>query len=99
MFCYGCGKKIHKTAKSCPSCGAQQRGFQGEKSRIAAALLAFFFGGLGVHKFYLRKFGFGFLYLVFFWTLIPSIIAFFECIIYLCESDEKFETRYIQSKL
>ena len=44
MFCSGCGKEIHETAKSCPSCGAQQK-VQGEKSRIAAALLAFFLGG------------------------------------------------------
>ncbi len=27
-------------------------------------------------------------------ALIPAIIAFIEFIIYLCESDEKFETRY-----
>jgi TM2 domain-containing membrane protein YozV len=93
MFCSGCGKEIHETAKSCPSCGAQQK-VQGEKSRMAAALLAFFLGGFGAHKFYLGKIGLGFLYLVFCWTLIPAIIAFIEFIIYLCESDEKFETRY-----
>ncbi|MDF5496698.1 NINE protein, partial [Vibrio parahaemolyticus] len=46
------------------------------------------------HKFYLGKIGQGILYLVFCWTLIPAIIAFIEFIIYLCESDEKFETRY-----
>jgi TM2 domain-containing membrane protein YozV len=94
MFCNGCGKELHETAKACPSCGAQLKGVQGEKSRIAAALLAFFLGGFGAHKFYLGKIGLGFLYLVFCWTLIPAIIAFIEFIIYLCESDEKFETRY-----
>ncbi|MFN1516101.1 TM2 domain-containing protein [Vibrio owensii] len=94
MFCSGCGKEIHETARTCPSCGAQQKGVQGEKSRIAAALLAFFLGGFGAHKFYLGKIGQGILYLVFCWTLIPAIIAFIEFIIYLCESDEKFETRY-----
>ncbi|EPJ1919894.1 TM2 domain-containing protein [Vibrio alginolyticus] len=61
---------------------------------MAAALLAFFLGGFGAHKFYLGKIGQGILYLVFCWTLIPAIIAFIEFIIYLCESDEKFETRY-----
>ncbi|EFL92339.1 TM2 domain-containing hypothetical protein [Candidatus Regiella insecticola LSR1] len=40
----------------------------------------FFFGGIGAHKFYLGKIGQGFLYLLFFWTLIPAIIAFIEFI-------------------
>ncbi|WP_199453919.1 NINE protein [Vibrio owensii] len=61
---------------------------------MAAALLAFFLGGFGAHKFYLGKIGQGIMYLVFCWTLIPAIIAFIEFIIYRCESDEKFETRY-----
>lgn len=94
VFCRECGKEIHKTAKACPSCGATQKSKSGEKNRIAAALLAFFLGGFGAHKFYLGKIGLGFLYLVFCWTMIPSIIAFIEFIIYLCETDEKFEERY-----
>ncbi|EIJ2834770.1 TM2 domain-containing protein [Vibrio parahaemolyticus] len=75
---------MRSSTKGCPR----------RKSRIAAALLAFFLGGFGAHKFYLGKIGQGILYLVFCWTLIPAIIAFIEFIIYLCESDEKFETRY-----
>lgn len=64
------------------------------KSRIVAALLAFFLGGLGAHKFYLNKNGKGFLYLIFCWTYIPAIIAFFECIGYLLKSDEEFQEKY-----
>ena len=67
---------------------------QVKKSRIAAALLAFFLGGFGAHKFYLGKIGQGFLYLIFCWTFIPAIIAFIEFIIYLCDSDEKFARKY-----
>ncbi|MGM3159963.1 TM2 domain-containing protein [Dickeya undicola] len=93
VFCRGCGKEIHSTAKACPQCGATQ-GIAGTKSRIAAALLAFFLGGLGVHKFYLGKIGQGFLYLIFCWTFIPSLIAFIEFIIYLCNSDEDFARKY-----
>jgi uncharacterized membrane protein YhaH (DUF805 family) len=26
MFCYGCGKQLHKTAQTCPGCGAIQQG-------------------------------------------------------------------------
>ncbi len=46
------------------------------------------------HKFYLGKIGQGFLYLIFCWTFIPSIIAFIEFIIYLCNSDEEFARKY-----
>ena len=95
VYCRGCGKEIHETAKSCPHCGATTASSgSGEKSRIAAALLAFFLGGFGVHKFYLGKIGQGFLYLIFCWTFIPAIIAFIEFIIYLCDSDEKFARKY-----
>ncbi|MBU9816947.1 zinc-ribbon domain and TM2 domain-containing protein [Rahnella sp. C60] len=95
VFCRGCGKEIHESAKSCPHCGATQNvNPQGTKSRVAAALLAFFLGGFGVHKFYLGKIGQGFLYLIFCWTFIPSIIAFIEFIIYLCDSDENFAKKY-----
>jgi len=34
-----------------------------DKSRLAAALLAFFLGGLGIHRFYVGKVGTGILYL------------------------------------
>ncbi|RJX80311.1 NINE protein [Escherichia coli] len=60
---------------------------------MTAALLAFFLGGLGAHKFYLGKVGQGFLYL-FCWTFIPAIVAFIEFFIYLCTSDEDFARKY-----
>lgn len=66
----------------------------GKKSRIAAALLAFFLGGFGVHKFYLGRIGWGILYLLFCWTFIPALVAFIEFIIYLCMSDEDFARKY-----
>ena len=64
------------------------------KSRLAAALLAFFLGGFGVHKFYLGRVGQGILYLLFFWTFIPAIVAFVEMIIYLTMTDEAFAAKY-----
>lgn len=64
------------------------------KSKVAAALLAIFLGGFGIHKFYLGKAGMGILYLVFCWTGIPAIIGFIEGIIYLCESDQSFAAKY-----
>lgn len=93
MFCSACGKEIHETAKSCPFCGAQQKGGQGDKNRVTAALLALFLGGFGAHKFYMGHIGFGFLYLIFFWTFIPALVALVEFIIYILETDESFEAR------
>lgn len=93
-FCSGCGKPVHKTARSCPNCGARLRLSSAGKNRIAAALLAFFLGGIGVHKFYLGKVGWGFLYLVFCWTFIPAIAAFVEFIILLTMSDDRFDDQY-----
>ena len=66
------------------------------KSKIAAALLAFFLGGLGAHKFYLGKVGQGILYLVFCWTGIPAIVALVEAILYIIASDSEFNAKYVK---
>jgi TM2 domain-containing membrane protein YozV len=81
-------------AEICPKCGVRQRGAVGAKSRIAAALLAFFLGGFGIHKFYLGRPIWGILYLLFCWTFIPAVIAFIEFIVYLCMSDRAFAEKY-----
>lgn len=93
-FCFACGQGIDARAEICPKCGVRQKRAMGNKSRIAAALLAFFLGGLGVHKFYLGRPIWGIVYLLFFWTFIPAIIAFIEFIVYLCMSDESFAAKY-----
>ena len=67
------------------------------KSRFVAGILAWFFGWLGVHKFYCGNVGMGIVYLIFFWTFIPAFIAFVEGIIYVTVSDdETFTRRYCQ---
>lgn len=95
-FCFACGQSIDSRAEICPKCGVRQKSAStsGNKSRISAALLAFFLGGFGVHKFYLGKVGQGIIYLLFCWTFLPAIIAFIEFIIYLCMSDEDFAAKY-----
>ena len=97
VFCHGCGKEIHETALMCPHCGARSVTViraKGEKSKIAAALLAWFLGGIGIHKFYLGRIGWGIAYLLFCWTFIPAFIAFIEGIILLSMSDEAFNQQY-----
>lgn len=66
------------------------------KDKVAAALLAFFLGGFGAHRFYLGQTGKGILYLVFCWTLIPSFIAFIDFIVFLTMSKENFDLKYNQ---
>jgi TM2 domain-containing membrane protein YozV len=100
IFCTSCGEKMAKEASNCPSCGAPNKGSaaMGDleiKSKVAAGVLALLVGGLGIHKFYCGRVGLGILYLLFFWTFIPAIIAFIEGIIYLtCPSDEMFTKKY-----
>ena len=64
------------------------------KKKTTAALLAFFLGGLGIHRFYLGKTGQGFAYLLLCWTLVPGIIAFIDFIIFLTVDEEKFNQKY-----
>ena len=64
------------------------------RSKTTAVLLAFFFGGIGLHKFYLGRVAAGLLYMLFFWTLIPAIIAFVEFNIYLSRSERAFNEQY-----
>ncbi|ABB45111.1 TM2 [Sulfurimonas denitrificans DSM 1251] len=77
------------------------------KSKIAAALLAFFLGAFGIHKFYLGCNSAGVIMLVLFLvgfvllglpSLIIGLIAFIESIIYIVKSDEDFQRVYVDNK-
>lgn len=64
------------------------------KNKTTAALLAFFLGAFGAHKFYLRQTGMGLLYLVFCWAFIPGFLALIEFIVLLTMSQEEFDRKY-----
>lgn len=64
------------------------------KDKTVAALLAIFLGWAGIHKFYLGETLAGILYLTFFWTGIPAVIGFFECIGLLVMSEAAFNAKY-----
>ncbi len=67
VFCRGCGKELHDSAVTCPSCGAvqiqsqaqpqAQAGSVSDKRILPAAILCFFFGVFGAHRFYVGKTG------------------------------------------
>lgn len=65
-----------------------------QKNKIVAAILAFLLGGIGVHYFYLRKYGLGILSILFCWTYIPAFVAVIQAIIYLCTDDQTFNRKY-----
>lgn len=64
------------------------------KSRGLAAILAFFTGGIGLHRFYLGNWMAGFIYLVFCWTLIPTLAGWVEGVRYMLMDDVDFKARY-----
>jgi TM2 domain len=101
-YCHECGEIIRAKAEICPKCGVRQPyhsaasniknevgqtiGQGNPRSKSFAALLALFLGGLGIHKFYMCKTGWGVIYLVFFWTFIPMILGFIEALNFLTMS-------------
>lgn len=66
------------------------------KSRIVAALFAFFLGGLGIDLFYRRHILRGILNLLFCWTGIPTILGFIRGIHCLwMDTDEEFNEKMV----
>lgn len=57
-------------------------------NKLVYCLLAFFFGGVGAHKFYAGKTGTGILFIIFCWTFIPAFIAFIDLIVGLCKKSD-----------
>jgi hypothetical protein len=66
-------------------------------SRLAAALLCFFLGGFGAHRFYVGKTTSAVFMLLFFWTFVPCIIAIVDFIMILCGTFTDSEGRQIKS--
>jgi len=88
--CPDCANRISPSASSCPHCGFAFF----RPSRSTAIALAWTLGGIGIHKFYLRRPGDGIAALLFCWTFIPAIVAFAEGFQFLSMNDETFGLQY-----
>jgi TM2 domain-containing membrane protein YozV/Tfp pilus assembly major pilin PilA len=93
-LCYKCGRGIAPGLAQCPYCRAPQIQFN-SKDKVAAGFLAFFLGGFGVHRFYLGQW-WGIFYLIFWGTLLPSIISFIEAFVFWLTSDASWKNKYGQ---
>lgn len=91
-FCYNCGRLIAVGWDNCPYCQAQQVQLH-SKDKTTAGLLAFFLGGFGIHRFYLGQW-WGIFYLLFWVTLIPSIISFIEAFVFWFTSKQTWQNKY-----
>lgn len=72
-----------------------------DRNKVVAALLAFFVGVFGVHRFYLGRIGSGVVMLIltctFVGVLVTGIWAFVDFIRFLVMSDAEFARRYQQA--
>jgi TM2 domain-containing membrane protein YozV/ribosomal protein L40E len=58
IYCTTCGAHMAKSAPACPKCGAPNAlsaPQTSQKTMVAAALLCFFLGTIGIHRFYVGK--------------------------------------------
>jgi len=101
-YCSSCGTPLPFEAGFCSRCGSPQRAGLGPiatlgrqpRSKLVAAMLALFLGGVGMHRFYLGEPWWGVIYLVFCLTFIPALAGFVEGIMLLAMSEDTFAARY-----
>jgi TM2 domain-containing membrane protein YozV len=102
-FCRQCGTALHPGQLLCIKCGVavqsvsaavQITGAPCDKNRVTAGILAILIGGIGIHKFYMGSWGWGIVYVMFFWTYVPAILGLIEGIMYLAMSDDVFAAKY-----
>ncbi len=91
--CHNCQQESGADQDTCPHCGAPQSTLPARRGRITASLLAIFLGAFGVHRFYLGQW-WGVFYLLFCWTLIPSLVGLFEGFVFMLADDKAWDIKY-----
>jgi TM2 domain-containing membrane protein YozV len=96
--CRICENEMTMGEPSCRHCGAVHAE-PPLKDQTRAVLLAAFLGDFGLHRFYLGQPLAGLLYLVFFWTGVPGVLASLESYRFAFMSREAWAERYNGSRL
>ncbi len=64
------------------------------RNKVTAALLAFFLGGFGIHRFYLGQTVWGIIYALLFWTGVPFVLSVLDALLLLIMPQEVFDAKY-----
>lgn len=92
------GRKARRIYRQPGTYSATPPPARADRNKLVAALLAFFVGVFGVHRFYLGRTGSGVVMLILTCTLVGAFVsviwAFVDFIRYLVMSDAEFEARY-----
>ncbi len=92
VFCRGCGASMAATDRVCTRCG--EKVLLSGRSKVTAGFLAFFLGGFGIHRFYLKQW-WGIFYIIPGVFLgISSLVSFIEAIVFWCTSKERWDEKY-----
>jgi len=92
VFCRHCGKSLLDTDKICGHCD-NKVSLDGGRSKVAAGFLAFFLGGLGVHRYYLGQW-WGIFYLIPGILGVAPLITWVEAIYFWSCSKQRWNDKY-----
>jgi TM2 domain-containing membrane protein YozV len=95
------GRQAKRIYRQPGSYVAKPAPLRADRNKIVAALLAFFFGVFGVHRFYLGRIGSGVAMLLITCTFVGAIVTWpwsmIDMLRYLVMSDDEFSRRYQQA--
>ncbi len=63
-------------------------------NKLPLLFLIFFTGNFGIHRFYLKSYKLGSLYILFSFTRIPALIALIELVYFAFQSEEQIRLKY-----
>ena len=68
-----------------------------KRNRNTAAALAIILGTFGAHKFHCGRYNWGYIYIIFDWTGIPTVLGIIEGLVFICMDDEQFNNHVLNS--